>query len=1118
MTRSLRGSLAWLALAIFAGLAGGATQAQAQNAVITGRVNSEQGQPLFGANVYIAELNISVGTNEAGSYNINIPAPRVQGQSVHLRARMVGFAPQDTVITVSAGTQTINFTMRLDPTRLAEVVVTGVSQATEQIRVPFTVAHVDSTLMPVAGTSAIAQLQGKVPGATIVSASGRPGSAPSVILRGPVSINAEGRSQSPAYLVDGVLIQGDVPDINPEDIENVEIVKGAAAASIYGSDAGAGIIQITTKRGKNAAEGVRFGVRAEMGASDIEGEFPLAKFSTLHTDPTGHLFCSTDVVGGSSCGRLIDMDEEMARVNDNLEDFALPPQLFLGDGGIAGVPKIPTDYAWLTGTFQTTPYPKTYDVVRRLTTPQTFLNTTVDARGRVGETGFYASLGRSEQQGAVRFVDGYSRNSARLNVDQSVSDKLSLSLSTYYAQTRDAGTDGGNTWFRITRLPAFADPLRRDSQGRLYIRNNVLNQGEQNNNPAYPAENDIQVAQGGRFIGSLTGRYTPLTWLTVDGTFGYDRSQTRRLDMNDRGFRSTTDDPDTNLGFIQNRSGDDRAINASLAATTNFMPVSDLETTVAARILWRQEDSESQSGSGDQLVVPGLNDADAAITNFSITSGTSNVRSLAYLGTLDLVYKGRYILSGSLRRDGSSLFGEGHRWATFGRAAAAWIGSEEPWWPLSDAVSLFKLHASYGTSGQAPNFSAQYTTYSLGAGGQLVPNTLGNPELRPEVNHEIEAGVDAEFFGRLALNVTYSHARITDQILPVKQPSSAGFSEQWQNVGTLEGNSWEATLSMPVITRPTFSYSTRLIWDHTVSKITQLNVLPFTSDITAGNTFTVFRFREGEKIGTFYGTDYVRSCSQLPDPFASQCGGPGSAFQKNSDGYIVWVGEGNSLSDGITRNLWTSYLPKDQAPWQSQAGWGLPIVLRNDTTLAPESVPLGNSVPDFHLGWSNTVTWKKFSFYALVDATIGNEVWNTNLHWSLGDFMTALEDQAGKSVADAKPAGYYWRRGKNVAVGGSSGVGGFYDVLGPTRFSVESGSFVKLREVSVNYRIGPVGGVGDWNLGLVGRNLHTWTDFRGWDPEVGVSGGVLNSAALNAVSGFDFPNLRTFTVQLSTNF
>ena len=263
----------------------------------------------------------------------------------------------------------------------------------------------------------------------------------------------------------------------------------------------------------------------------------------------------------------------------------------------------------------------------------------------------------------------------------------------------------------------------------------------------------------------------------------------------------------------------------------------------------------------------------------------------------------------------------------------------------------------------------------------------------------------------------------------------------------------------------------------------------------------------------------MRSGAQRPAPFRTDCGGPTSSFRANDQGWIVWVGQGNQLTEGITRNLWRTNLAS--GPWGARANWGMPIVLR-DSTGNIATVPLGNGIPDYHLGISQNFSYKKFTAYALLDGAFGQDVWNIGYHWSLGDFMTAEQNQLGQSVETAKPIGYWWRRGQ-APIGGSSGVGGFYDALNPNRYSVESGSYMKLREVSINYHLGDLGGVGDFTVGVIGRNLHTWTDFRGFDPEVGVGDaqgrtGPLNSAALSAVAGYRFPNLRTFTARISTSF
>ena len=210
-----------------------ASIAQAQGAAtVTGRVQTEAGQSLFGANVTIEALATSVGTGEDGRYTINIPGARVRGQQVVLRVRSFGYVPQVRSITLGAGSQTQDFSLVQDVNRLSQVVVTGVTGATEIKMLPFTVAQVTAEDMPVPGSNPLSQLQGKVPGANIVSFSGRPGSAPAVILRGPQSINASGRSQDPLYIIDGVISQGGIQDLNPQDIESVEVVKGAAASSL----------------------------------------------------------------------------------------------------------------------------------------------------------------------------------------------------------------------------------------------------------------------------------------------------------------------------------------------------------------------------------------------------------------------------------------------------------------------------------------------------------------------------------------------------------------------------------------------------------------------------------------------------------------------------------------------------------------------------------------------------------------------------------------------------------------------------------------------------------------------------------------------------------------------
>jgi TonB-linked SusC/RagA family outer membrane protein len=1116
-------ALLWIA-ALLVGIS--PALAQSQGAVISGKVMSEQGQPLVGANVYINDLNISVGTSQSGSFTINIPQARLTGQTVNLRVRAIGYQPQMRQVTLTAGSQTVNFDLRKDVTQLGEVVVTGVATATEQIKLPFTVARIDTTLMPVSGSNPVAQLQGKIPGAMIVSASGRPGSAPSVVLRGPVSLDATGRSQQPLYLLDGIPLQGGLPDINPSDIENVEVVKGAAAASLYGARAGAGVINITTKSGKNAPTGFRFGVRTEGGAGDIEKEFPLSRRHTMALSPNGKYFCTRDVIGGSPCGRYIDWDSEVQRINNNGEDFSGSPLQFLGEADFGVSPP----YDQMSGTFIMNRYPVERDPVAQLVTPSAFANTNIDMRGKVSNTGVFASLGNLTQQGAIQAMGGFVRNSGRVNVDQRFGDRISANINTFYSQSQDHGaqleTEGagsGSPFFTITRAPYMANIEAKDNLGRVVVRHNPMVQGSQNYNPLYAATYNKRTDRSTRFVGGSSVKYTPFDWLNLEGNFGYDRSTGVYTQQRDRGWRVVSSNPTTSAGFIGNGSVDNEQYTTGLSASATHTFFSDLNTTLTSRYIYGDQTLRSQDLSGVDLVVAGLETADAATKNFSIASGVQKIRDMGFFVGADLDYKDRYILNGLVRRDGSSLFGAGNRWQTFGRVAGAWITSREPWWPAPDALSLFKLRASRGSTGQRPRFSAQYETFTIGTGGTLNPAFLGNKNLKPEINTETELGTDLEFFHRIGVNVSYAKAIIDGQILPVRAPTASGFQFQWLNAGEVTNKTWEGTLTVPIIQRRSLNWTGRLIYDRTRSVITRLDVPDFTGDITAGNTFTVFKFRQGEKVGTLYGAAFVRNCSQLPTNFQSQCSMSSNdlnaAFRPNDEGYVVWVGAGNLPTEGVTKNLWRAQLPLGTGPWGNRTNWGMPIVQR-DSTGSVANVAVGNGLPKYHWGLSQNIDFGRFNLYGLLDASRGQKLFNVQYAWSLGDLQSGEVAQVGKTVETAKVLGYYWRQGPSTSptAGSTAGIGGFYDALGPNTYNVEDASYVKLRELTLNYRLGSIGGSGDWKIGVIGRNLKTWTNFRGFDPESGNTSGAFNSAVLTGVAGFRYPKMRTYTVQLSTSF
>jgi len=350
-------------------------------------------------------------------------------------------------------------------------------------------------------------------------------------------------------------------------------------------------------------------------------------------------------------------------------------------------------------------------------------------------------------------------------------------------------------------------------------------------------------------------------------------------------------------------------------------------------------------------------------------------------------------------------------------------------------------------------------------------------------------------------------------------PSSLGFTSQWINGGTLENHTWEIAASMPIITRRDLQWNMRVSFDRTRTFITDLSIPDYNTGnfLMSDNADSVNNGFPLNRYGNTWGRKFYKGCNTLPASVQSECG-PGKQFQVNSDGWLVWVGTGNTPEDGITKNLWQTKLPAASSPWNVPLQYGHIIVERplrgeKGEGIGTKSI-LGNTLPDFRLSYNSTITWKKMTLYALFDGTFGHNIYNEGEQWGLFDMNSEGQDMAKRTVENAKPIGYNWRVGPPEHVGS----GGFYDLLGTNNYSVEDGTYVKLRELSLSYKVGPIGGVGDWTFGLVGRNVKAWTNYSGYDPETGISGGQTGSGLINQQDSFDFPTLRTFTLSFSTRF
>lgn len=1103
-----------------------AANAQAQNAVITGKVISDVGAPIDVANVVIVELAVSVRTNSDGTYNISIPAARVQGQTVVLRVRAIGFLQGVQSIRVTAGTQTHNFELKKDINRLSEVVVTGSMEGTERAKVPFSIGRVTSEDLPVPALDPIRALEGKVGGLRIAQTSGQPGTTPEILMRGPTSINATGRSQGPLIIVDGAIQRvGSLDEIGGLDIESVEVVKGAAGASLYGATAANGVIIIKTKRGAST-DGVKWTFRAEAGVSDLNSLSYGASINfPMQMDETGKRFCVNGAGNLAGCSRTLDWMTEILRINNVAADTIRTNQTLQYNAPSGGD---------LLNVFQASVWPNHYyNTFAQVASANPVMVNSVEATGKAGNVRYFVSGSATNDGGAIKGLQGQQQQRARVNLDYNPRSDMTMAVSMLFdkgvTDLRSGGSSNGGIFGQLLRgaLPG-TDYLARDTLGRLLVRGGgagFRGSGNGAGTLLYNSENLWSGRTSSRLLGSLSSTYTPFDWATFEGTFAYDTRS--RIDNSwvEKGYRTFKASTAVNSGNQSIGNLYEESMNAQVSATFRNQLRSDLAAKVQFRGLWDNDYVASNGSSGEVYVVKDVFTLSNTTTNKTATGSYQTIRNLGAIAGGNLEYKGRYILDGTYRYDGSSLFGAGKRWAPFGRISGVWRVSEEPWYKIPH-VTDFRVRASRGTAGNTPSFAAQYETYACSTSGCSL-GQAGNKNLKPETTTETEMGADFTLFDRVGIEITKADSYTRNQILNVTTPASLGFTSQWQNAGTLANHSWEFAANVPLIAKRDMQWNMRATYDATRTFVTEL-FMPefFTSGGTAQGTGSMFLLtartdrQDGYQVnqyGNIWGRKFYRSCGDLPVSVQPSCG-EGKDYVVNDIGYVVWVGAGNSVKDGITKNLWQAKLSQANSPWNYPLQWGHPIIDRPLRGQKGEGIGnlhiLGNSLPKFRSSWSSTFTYKRLSVYGLLDATIGHKIQNQGEGWGLFDFASNNFDQAGKSVETAKPVGYGWR------VGGSegAGTGGFYDVLGPNNYNTEDGSYAKLREVNVAYHVGRIGGVGDWTFAFIGRNLATFTHYSGYDPETGVAGGQSNSGLVNQVDAFGFPTLRTFTLSVTTRF
>lgn len=1063
-----------------------ASPARAQEAQVVGTLTNQAGAPIVGAQVFIeglAEQGVGTMTNQQGRYRLVVPAGLVRGQTATVVARSLGYSTGEERVTIAPGTITANFVLQQTALSLDEVVVTGVIDPVAGKKLPFTVGKVSAenvSTVPATG-AALSSLQGKVAGVNITRPSGKPGTEVSVQLRTPTSVFT---GNEPLFVVDGVILGAGTIDIEALDIESIEVIKGAAAASLYGSRAAAGVVQIRTARGSSLGmDQTRFTYRTEAGASALPRR--------IATRTTHWQKINTGAPYTDANGRLVRTGDRIDRAGN------LGGPRRAGFNGFVNNPGQISDQRFVD---------PLYDHLSLFYKPGRFVTQALTMSQNTEKTNFLTSINLYNEAAAIPNMKGYDRYNLRFNLDHRVVPNLTLSFSGYHNRSDrgdidegESGTTGQGAFFQLMRYNKEIDISRKDANGRFL----------QFPDSAYWQENPLFIAQTrdnwdnrARTLGNLGLQYAPTTWLRIMGQYSYDRLERSTqahlpagTPINPFTGRQETF-PSPGLLDLQERTIDTQ--NGMLSATLT-RPFGDLNPRLTFSSTFERRDYRRTQSRGEDFAVWGTTDLNLARDRF-LRSTEEDIRANGYLADLALDYNEKLIGSFLVRRDGSSLFGPEERWHDYYRAAVAYRMNEEPWWPLRGVVTEFKPRYSIGTAGNRPLFAYQYETWNVNVSddGQTVEfarNTLGNRFLKPEHVTEQEAGLDIALYDRYLLQLTYADQRTKNLILRRPQFAATGYQYQWDNLGAMRGQTLEASLEASLFQTQDFRWNAAVVGDHSTSEITDWPIAPLRDGIHI--------YEPGSSLYDIYGSRHLTSLDQLsaigiPAEFHNQ-------FDINDEGYVVWVGAGNTWRDGMTTNAQGRVLWDTRTNIAGQSyRWGHPIADFDPETGEQRTYRIGSMKPDLNYGLMSNMEYRGFSVHAHLRGQIGGEVYNYTRQRMYRLNQHGDIDQIGKPE-ESKKSRHYYRLG-------------LYNGDIPTAAFVEDASFLKLQAVQVAYtfrqnqlaRLLGDNAPQDLKVGVTGRNLLTLTGYTGYDPDIGT--------VLNRYDAFSYPNLRQLTATVEVSF
>ena len=972
---------------------------------VTGKVTDETGSPLPDVTVQVKGARTATSTKADGTFGIDVPS----GKSSILVFSFVGYEEQETVLN---NAKFVTVSMKLSVNSLTDVVVIGYGTQKKK-NVTGAVSRLKNENFDQRAITRVDQaLVGQLAGVTVKQNTGIPGKAFSIQVRGSGSISG---GNEPLYVIDGFPLSlnssntgngtfstgNPLDNINPNDIESIEVLKDAAAAAIYGSRASNGVVLITTKKGQVGKPKITFNAYA--GYSEAAKKLAMMD-GQQWIDHATEIINAQYMVQYGSAGALVtdDYATRLTRVGSLNANFIADPRW--AQPGHPGLRFID----W-------------QDVIERKGQMQ---NYEVSASGGTEAVKYFLSGNYANQDGFIKDL-GYRAYSMRANIDINASKRLKfgLNVAPTYSITQDPGVDGKDALFHQALSLA---PVQEDTMGFFPNtgKNGQYLWSSTTNSPLGKLTYNKGTTKRYRTLASLYGELQIIKGLSFRSSINFDNTDNATstyvsyLTAGTLAARTFTG----SNNLLAATSGTYNSYRRQTLASENYFTYSkrfekfhsSLNLLAGYSYNWERLDRTSLSSNGGftNAVVQTLNAAAAVTGN---TTSTQNVL-LSYYSRLQYSYKDKYFLTASLRRDGSSRFGMNTHWGTFPSVSLKWVVSDENFMKSVAFISDLKIRATYGVNGNnyLPDYAWAATLGSFGypfgapaTGIGQAPNILANPDLKWERSQTYDIGLDLGILkNRISLSFDYYNKLNTDLLLNVPVPAVAGFATYLGNIGSVRNIGQELELTSRNLIGKV-QWTTSLTLTHNTNKIVAL--APGQTQIIIPNGFTVSD--QILRVGSALNSIYVLK--------------------------VIGFLSADDILHGVAR-----YGANEQP-----GDFKFEDINKDGIITEADKQIVGHPNPDYTWGMTNTVRYKGFDLNILVQGQ-----WGGSIYSQLGRAIS----RPGQGRSDNHPASFVdrWYSETNQ---GSGRFGKAYSTYNsPITAATDwlySSDYVRVRNITVGYNL-----------------------------------------------------------------